>query len=91
MVSPVSRLTKLSDLEHWPTLNSADDPRSVIVEFARRLDIKNVPLRQFGIQFVQIGDDPDATESLKELDEQLGPANGVRVSKTTTSLYPDNS
>ncbi|KAF8491826.1 hypothetical protein F5888DRAFT_1733461 [Russula emetica] len=55
-----------------------DDPRSVIVEFARRLDVKNVPLRHLSIQFVQIGGDPDATEALKELDELLGPANGVR-------------
>jgi hypothetical protein len=55
-----------------------DDPRSVIVDFARRLDVKNVPLHQLSIQFVQIGDDPGATEALKELDEQLGPANGVR-------------
>jgi len=55
-----------------------DDPRSVIIEFARRLDAKNVPLRQLGIQFVQIGDDPDATEALKELDDQLGPTYGIR-------------
>jgi hypothetical protein len=61
------------------------------VDFARHLDVKNVPLRQLGIQFVQIGDDPDATEALNELDVQLGPANGVRVSETATSLYPDNS
>ena len=52
----------------------------MIVEFARRLDVKNVPLRQIGIQFVQIGDDPDATEALKELDDNLGPTHGVRVS-----------
>jgi hypothetical protein len=55
-----------------------DDPRSVIVEFARRLDVKNVPLRQLSLQFVQIGDDPGATEALKELDDQLGPDHGVR-------------
>ena len=65
---------------------SADDPRSVIVEFARRLDVKNVPLQQLSIQFVQIGDDPGATEALKELDDQLGPANGVRVSNRNKSL-----
>lgn len=55
-----------------------DDPSSVIVEFARRLDVKNIPLRQLGIQFVQIGDDPDATAALKELDDDLGPTHGVR-------------
>lgn len=50
------------------------------------MDVRNVPLRQIGIQFVQIGDDPGATEALKELDEQLGPANGVRVSNHSKSL-----
>jgi hypothetical protein len=61
-----------------------DDPKSVIVEFARRLDEKNVPLRQLGIQFVQIGDDLDAADALKELDEELGPENGVRDMVDTT-------
>ncbi|KAH9993314.1 hypothetical protein BJV74DRAFT_771130 [Russula compacta] len=61
-----------------------DDPKPVIVDFARRLDVKNIPLRQLGIQFVQIGDDPDATEALKELDDQLGPAHGVRDMVDTT-------
>jgi hypothetical protein len=61
-----------------------DDPKSVIIEFARRLDEKNVPLRQLGIQFVQIGDDPDAAYALKELDDQLGPENGVRDMVDTT-------
>jgi len=55
-----------------------DDPRQVIVEYARYLDRRNVSLRQLGIQFVQIGNDPDATEALKELDDNLGPTHGVR-------------
>ena len=67
-------------------MGPADDPRQVIVDYARYLDRRNVALRQFGIQFVQIGDDPDATEALKELDDELGPANGVRVRKHTKSL-----
>ena len=58
----------------------------MIVDFARRLDARNVPLRQLGIQFVQIGDDPNATAALKELDDNLGPAHGVRVSN-----YVDHS
>lgn len=49
------------------------------------MDVRNVPLRQFGIQFVQIGDDPDAAEALKELDDQLGPDHGVRVSNHNKS------
>jgi len=61
-----------------------DDPESVIIEFARRLDSRNVPLRQLGIQFVQIGDDPDATEALRELDDKLGPTHGIRDIVDTT-------
>ncbi|KAI0289992.1 hypothetical protein BC826DRAFT_913861 [Russula brevipes] len=61
-----------------------DDPKSVIIEFARRLDARNVPPRQLGIQFVQIGDDPGATEALKELDDQLGPTHGIRDMVDTT-------
>ncbi|KAI0292864.1 hypothetical protein BC826DRAFT_402822 [Russula brevipes] len=61
-----------------------DEPQPVIIEFARYLDRKNVPLHRLGIQFVQIGDDPDATEALKELDEQLGPVHGIRDMVSTT-------
>ena len=77
---PSKFLDRVGEIERQPTSIPADDPRSVIVEFARRLDVKNVPLRQLGIQFVQIGDDPDATAALKELDDNLGPTHGVRVS-----------
>lgn len=62
-------------------MGPADDPRQAIVDSARRLDERQVPLHKFGIQFVQIGNDPDATEALKELDDDLGPAHGVRVRK----------
>ena len=62
-------------------MGSADDPREAIVDFARRLDARQVPVTKLDIQFVQIGDDPDATEALKELDDNLGPAHGVRVRK----------
>jgi hypothetical protein len=49
------------------------------MEYARRLDIRNVPLRQFGIQFIQIGDDGDVSEALRELDANLGSERGIRV------------
>lgn len=58
----------------------------MIIDFARRLDVKNVPLRQLGIKFVQIGDNPNATYALKELDDNLGPVHGIRVSN-----YGDSS
>jgi len=55
-----------------------DDPESVIVSAARRLDNGHFPLSQVGIQFVQIGDDNDAAEVLKHLDDGLSKAHGIR-------------
>lgn len=66
-----------------------DDPRQVIVDFARRLDTKNVPLRKLGLQFVQIGDDFGATQALKELDDNLGPTHGVRDMVDTVTFNSD--
>jgi len=57
----------------------ADDPKEVIIEAARRLDQQQARQGCFGIQFVQIGDDPDATEALRELDDDLPKLYGVRV------------
>lgn len=48
-----------------------DDPESVIVAIASRLDRGNFPLTQIGVQFVQVGDDADAREALQELDDAL--------------------
>ncbi|THH14529.1 hypothetical protein EW146_g5810 [Bondarzewia mesenterica] len=48
-----------------------DDPVEVIVNAARRLEHSGVALRKLGIQFVQIGSDPLATEALKALDNDL--------------------
>jgi hypothetical protein len=66
-----------------------DDPRQVIVEYARYLDRRNVALRQLGIQFVQIGNDLDASEALKELDDHLGPTHGVRDMVDTVTFSSD--
>jgi hypothetical protein len=59
---------------------SADDPKQVIIEAARRLDRSGIALNRLGIQFAQIGDDEDATEALKELDDDIAAEYGVRVS-----------
>lgn len=55
-----------------------DDPESVIVSFAKRLDKGDYPLSQVGIQFFQVGNDPAATAALQELDDELGEAHGIR-------------
>ncbi|GJN90520.1 hypothetical protein Rhopal_003531-T1 [Rhodotorula paludigena] len=59
----------------------ADDPdmvKDIIVEMAQRLDEVRAPPYQLGIQFVQIGSDPDARAFLQELDDDLRPQLGVR-------------
>ncbi|KAG9317865.1 hypothetical protein JVU11DRAFT_2093 [Chiua virens] len=61
-----------------------DEPLDSIVALARRLDRGNYPLAQVGIQFVQIGDDRDATAFLKQLDDDLSGSFGVRDIVDTT-------
>ncbi|RDB26043.1 hypothetical protein Hypma_006139 [Hypsizygus marmoreus] len=61
-----------------------DDPREVIINAARRLDRNQIPLKRFGVQFAQIGDDYEATEALQELDDDLAAAHGIRDMVDTT-------
>ncbi|OBZ70496.1 hypothetical protein A0H81_09664 [Grifola frondosa] len=61
-----------------------DDPEDVIVNIARRLDRGNYPLSQLGLQFVQIGNSPEATAFLNELDNGLSDAHGIRDIVDTT-------
>ncbi|CAO1617266.1 unnamed protein product [Sympodiomycopsis kandeliae] len=72
----------------------SDDPESVIVAIARRLDQGRFPLSQIGIQFLQCGSDAAATESLKELDDALSKEHQIRdmvdtVPYTGMQLSPD--
>ena len=50
---------------------AADDPESVIMSCARRLDRLEAPAWQIGIQFFQVGSDPEASKALQELDDGL--------------------
>lgn len=65
-----------------------DDPESVIVATARRLDAGHFPLMQVGIQFVQIGTAEDTAEALRELDDGLAHQHGIRVSHWVFCLPP---
>ncbi|QRV72329.1 hypothetical protein RhiJN_00343 [Ceratobasidium sp. AG-Ba] len=56
----------------------SDDPESVIVAAARRLDVGQFPLAQVGVQFIQIGNDEGARKALKRMDNKLSEKNGVR-------------
>ncbi|GJJ07362.1 hypothetical protein Clacol_001564 [Clathrus columnatus] len=64
----------------------SDDPESVIVTAAKRLDALNASLTQIGIQFVQIGADPEATEALQQMDNDLSTKYNIRDMVDTT-LY----
>lgn len=59
------------------------DHANAVLTQARRLrpSVRDAsyPRLQIGIQFIQIGDDKDATESLRELDDNLKGDHGVRV------------
>ncbi|KAH7887318.1 hypothetical protein F5I97DRAFT_1925764 [Phlebopus sp. FC_14] len=61
-----------------------DDPISVIVAAARRLDSGHFPLSQVGIQFVQVGDVKLATDYLKALDDELHETHKIRDIVDTT-------
>ncbi|KXN85735.1 hypothetical protein AN958_10918 [Leucoagaricus sp. SymC.cos] len=61
-----------------------DDVDSAIIEGARRLDRNQVPQHRFGVSFVQIGNDPDAAEFLRELDDDISVRFGCRDMVDTT-------
>jgi len=57
--------------------DKGEEPDQLIIDIARRLDAGRFPLSQFGIQFVQIGNDSEARESLEHLDDNLSNAGGL--------------
>jgi hypothetical protein len=57
---------------------ATDDVESVIVQTARKLDAWGAVPWQVGIQFFQVGRDPEATEYLKELDDALSSTHQIR-------------
>lgn len=56
---------------------ATDEPEEVLVNAAARLDRIDAAPSQVGVQFFQIGDDPDAAEALRYLDDDLR-SRGVR-------------
>lgn len=64
--------------------DATDDPESVIVSVARELDRLNAPLAQVGIQMFQVGNDPEASEFLRGLDDDLVHVYGIRDIVDTT-------
>ena len=82
----VERLAKTSQLHTLKPLNiivitdgvPSDDPESVIVLAAKRLDRCDAPLRQVGIQFFQVGQEAEAAAALQELDDEIEKRTGAR-------------
>lgn len=66
-----------------------DDPESVIVQHAKKLDAIEAPPYQVGIQFFQVGSDAGAREFLRELDDDLG-TQGVRDMVDATTWDASN-
>ena len=56
----------------------SDDVESVIVAAAKKLDAWNAEPWQIGIQFFQVGREPEAAEDLRDLDDALGAEHGIR-------------
>jgi len=56
----------------------SDDVESVIVSAAKRLDSYNAEPWQVGVQFFQVGREPEAAENLRELDDALSETYNIR-------------
>jgi uncharacterized protein YegL len=56
----------------------SDDVESVIVKAAKKLDQYDAEPWQVGIQFFQVGREPEAAEDLQELDDALSAEHGIR-------------
>jgi uncharacterized protein YegL len=56
----------------------SDDVETVIVNAAKKLDSYNAESWQVGIQFFQVGREPEAAENLRELDDALSGTYNIR-------------
>ena len=56
----------------------SDDVESVIVQAAKKLDAWDAEPWQVGIQFFQVGREPEAAEDLRDLDDALSGEHGIR-------------
>lgn len=54
----------------------SDDPESVLLSVAQKLDKLEAPPHQVGVQFFQVGNEPGAGEALRSLDDDLAELGG---------------
>lgn len=57
---------------------ASDDVESVVARAAKTLDSLDAQPWQVGVQFFQVGNDPEAAVDLQELDDALADKRGVR-------------
>lgn len=72
----------------------SDDPESVLLSVAQKLDKLEAPPHQVGVQFFQVGNEPGAAEALRALDDDLAQlGGGVRdmVDTVTFNVRPSNA
>lgn len=94
----VASLTEADDIDDVKPINiivitdgcPTDDPESVIVQYARKLDKLEAPLHQVGIQFFQVGSNAAAREALRELDDDLA-SQGIRDMVDASTWDTNNS
>ncbi|KAI1381631.1 hypothetical protein F4677DRAFT_131650 [Hypoxylon crocopeplum] len=67
-----------------------DEPGEIIAQAARRLDEIHAPPHQIGIQFFQVGRDPNATLALQELDDELCRKENIRDMVDTATFNGAN-
>ncbi|EXJ91098.1 hypothetical protein A1O1_04205 [Capronia coronata CBS 617.96] len=67
----------------------SDDVESVIVTAAKKLDAMGAEPWQVGVQFFQVGREPEAAENLRELDDALAGQYGVRDMVDTVPFTGD--
>lgn len=68
-----------------------DDPESIIVAAARKLDKLEAAPAQIGIQFFQVGNDRAAARDLKELDDSLSERHKIRDMVDTVPWKEDGA
>ncbi|KDQ21105.1 hypothetical protein BOTBODRAFT_27105 [Botryobasidium botryosum FD-172 SS1] len=66
-----------------------DELAGAIINAARWLDENHFPLPQVGLQFVQVGNNPEATKALKKLDDDIAQEHGIRDMVDTVPYRSD--
>lgn len=57
---------------------ASDDVESIIISAAKKLDALGAEPWQVGIQFFQVGREPEAAEDLRDLDDALSKEHNIR-------------